>query len=369
MDNLMAAPETAPKPSGKKQIWVFLLITFGLTYSLDVVGLVLNGPITAATIGSKWGMLLGFQMLIPAASAIISLLIFRDARLTGANKWFIGYFMLFFLVSLVFLFTDYKINMPTSNPAYGPFVAVGLSQIIPAIMGMLGFILLLALNIKKSTRATLATLKLSFGHHKYYYLLFPLLYALVLVGNDLFNYVFKLNSPAANLNLATFGTMIGVGLINGITANWVFFFGEEFGWRVYLQELLIPLVGRQEGIILLGFIWGLWHAPVIAAGYNYPGHPIAGIICMVLFCISIGIFFSYAVIKTGSVWIAALLHLITNTVLPAAMFYLFAPGDVLLSFGMGIYGIMFLGILAALIFKYGKWQADPLDGLMVEKIL
>ncbi|PKM78296.1 MAG: hypothetical protein CVU90_03280 [Firmicutes bacterium HGW-Firmicutes-15] len=358
MQNLIDADKQADLESLKKQVYVFLAITFGLTYTMNFIGMAVYGPIASGTAGSKWGILLGTQMLLPAVSAIISMFIFKDERLAHANKWFLGYFMLFFLVSLVFLFVDHSITMPSNNPAYGSSVEVGLSQIIPAILGMLGLILLLILNIKKSSREQLKTLSLSWGHHKINYLVFPLLYSLLLIINILLNYLFNLNNPALTSDITTFSTMLLAGIINGISTAWVYFFGEEFGWRIYLQDRLIPLWGIKKGVLLIGVIWGLWHAPVIALGYNYPGHPVTGVITMVLFCVTTGIIFSYAVFKTGSVWIAALLHLITNTVLPAAMFYLCMPNDILLSFGMGIYGIIFMGVFAFIIFKFGKWTQD-----------
>ena len=43
--------------------------------------------------------------------------------------------------------------------------------------------------------------------------------------------------------------------------------GEEFGWRAYLQPKLIPLGGRKA-MLLMGVVWGLWHAPLIAMGHN-----------------------------------------------------------------------------------------------------
>ncbi len=364
MHNLIDSDRQVELESFKKQVFVFLAITFVLTYTMNFIGMAVYGPIASGTAGSRWGILLGTQMLLPAASAIISMFIFKDERLAHANKWFLGYFMLFFLFSLVFLFIDHSITMPSNNPAYGSSVEVGLSQIIPAILGMLGLILLIILNIKKSPREQLKTLKLSWGHHKINYLIIPLLYSLLLIGNVLLNYLFNLNNPALTADIATFSTMLLAGIINGISTTWVYFFGEEFGWRVYLQDRLIPLWGIKKGVLLIGVIWGLWHAPVIASGYNYPGHPVAGIITMVLFCITTGIIFSYAVFKTGSVWIAALLHLITNTVLPSAMYYLCMPNDILLSFGMGIYGIIFTSIFAFIILWYGKWEQEPADGFM-----
>ncbi len=46
--------------------------------------------------------------------------------------------------------------------------------------------------------------------------------------------------------------------------------GEEFGWRSYLQQRLF--VGRPLlAAIVTGVIWGCWHLPLIFAGYE--GYP------------------------------------------------------------------------------------------------
>lgn len=47
-------------------------------------------------------------------------------------------------------------------------------------------------------------------------------------------------------------------------------FGEEYGWRGFLQDELVKL-GKRHGVLLVGLIWGLWHLPVILSGiHTYP---------------------------------------------------------------------------------------------------
>ena len=58
-------------------------------------------------------------------------------------------------------------------------------------------------------------------------------------------------------------------------------FGEEYGWRGYLQSELFKL-GRVRGVLLLGVIWGAYHWPMILMGWNYPGHPLLGLLLIVL---------------------------------------------------------------------------------------
>lgn len=88
--------------------------------------------------------------------------------------------------------------------------------------------------------------------------------------------------------------------------------GEELGWRGFLLPRLVGRFGPGRGLALTGLVWGLWHAPMIALGHNYgleyPGWPWLGIFAMVLFCFFVGNFLSYATLKTGSFWPAALAH-------------------------------------------------------------
>ena len=74
------------------------------------------------------------------------------------------------------------------------------------------------------------------------------------------------------------------GLLNGITINAVFAFGEEIAWRGFLMK---EFKGKKflMAALWIGIIWGLWHAPIILNGHNYPQHPVMGVFMMVLFCL------------------------------------------------------------------------------------
>jgi uncharacterized protein len=89
--------------------------------------------------------------------------------------------------------------------------------------------------------------------------------------------------------------------------NAIFTFGEEWGWRGYLLPRLLPL-GQWPALILSGLIWGLWHAPVILLGYNYPNHPATGWLLMSVMCIVWGLLFGWTRLVTGSVWPAVIAH-------------------------------------------------------------
>ena len=86
-----------------------------------------------------------------------------------------------------------------------------------------------------------------------------------------------------------------------------FTFGEEWGWRGYLLPKLLPL-GQWPALLISGAIWGLWHAPIILLGFNYPGHPVLGVFLRTIFCTIIGIILGWTGLATGSVWPAVLGH-------------------------------------------------------------
>ena len=116
--------------------------------------------------------------------------------------------------------------------------------------------------------------------------------------------------------------MLLVGPLLGL----VIAFGEEYGWRGYLQHELIKL-GRVRGVALLGVIWGVWHWPIILMGYNYPGYPVLGVLLMTLFTAGLGVVLGYAVLKSGSVLLAAFLHALNNQVVAFILPGLHTPSD------------------------------------------
>lgn len=99
-----------------------------------------------------------------------------------------------------------------------------------------------------------------------------------------------------------------VNVLIGAFINLIPAMGEELGWRGWLLPRLLPL-GVAPAILLSGVIWGLWHAPLILLGYNYPTAPgWLGLLAMCGMCIVIGTVFSWLRIRSGSVWAPALAH-------------------------------------------------------------
>lgn len=93
-------------------------------------------------------------------------------------------------------------------------------------------------------------------------------------------------------------------------------FGEEFGWRGYMNGKLETLIGTTGTAVVGGIIWGLWHAELTVAGHNfgtdYPGYPYLGMFAMCVSCTFQGIGLMWLTKKTGSVYPAAIMHAMNN---------------------------------------------------------
>jgi membrane protease YdiL (CAAX protease family) len=138
-------------------------------------------------------------------------------------------------------------------------------------------------------------------------------------------------------------------LIVGPTINGIFGFGEEFGWRGYLLPKLMPL-GKVKAYTILGIIWGLWHAPLILLGFNYPGYPVLGILWMCALTIALGIFLNEMTLHYKSSILAGSIHGTFNGQGYGIWRQLFPTVNPLLGGVTGVVGILIFALL-------GLWTA------------
>lgn len=134
-------------------------------------------------------------------------------------------------------------------------------------------------------------------------------------------------------------------VLAGWTVNGLVALGEEYGWRGLMWEALEPL-GIVRANVLIGLAWGLWHAPLVLQGYNFPD-PLTGVPAMVLFCIALSFLLSAIREATGSVLPVAAAHGIFNALAP--MVLLVTPGtSPVLAGPLGLLGaVLLLGVGAA----------------------
>jgi membrane protease YdiL (CAAX protease family) len=338
----------------KKGVFWFLGVTFSLTWLVELIIYLrggLNGP------GAPFALQL--SMCMPAFSAILLGMFFFPQspifhkRPAGRGRWFYYFFLLYTVIMAIGVISMWLV--PTDE-------TIKIANIVTQLVMLVGLPLLIVLRFAAG-RESMARVWLSGGGRRYW-LLFGLAVVAFYVLQAALNVLFGLGKselvliPAPqgiNPDLYTVISSAGT-IVLGSVLSIVALFGEEYGWRGYLQSELFKL-GRVRGVLLLGVIWGAWHWPAILMGWNYPGYPLLGLVLMVLDCTAAGVVYSYAVLKSGSVLLAAFLHAVNNMVVPMLFREMgFMPFDRTFSFGTGIYGIATLAVIAFFILRDPIWR-------------
>ena len=335
-------------------VGAYLGLTFGLTWLLDLA-IYLRGGLQSPGIVAS----LQLQMLLPAFSAIVlGIFFFPESPIyrkkhIGQGRWFYYYFLLLTLIYavgtlVILLFPQQSI--------------IAVLAAIPLVLAFLGLFLLIVLRFTAG-RDVLARVWLAWGKGRYW-LLFGLGFVAYYVLQAVLNASFGLGGaklappavpPGLGLNVFLILAAIQSVLLAPILAI-VIAFGEEYGWRGYLQSELFKL-GRVRGVLLLGVIWGIWHWPLILMGYNYPGHPFLGMLLMALYTTGLAVVLGYAVLRSGSVLVSAYLHALNNQVVAFIAAMGFKPFDNAFSFGIGLFGIATLTLVSILILRDPIWRA------------
>ena len=169
--------------------------------------------------------------------------------------------------------------------------------------------------------------------------------------------------PAWPLALTQIGQVFLLGWLNVVPA-----FGEEWGWRGYLVPALLPL-GQPGAMLTTGVLWGLWHAPVLVLGYNYPNVPVVvSFLMMVCFCVLVGVLLSWLRLASGSVWPAVVAHAFLNASAGLSLVFGAAghPADNVSAGLLGWTGWLVLAVLILLLVLLGKLPVrvpEPTEGI------
>jgi uncharacterized protein len=171
----------------------------------------------------------------------------------------------------------------------------------------------------------------------------------------------QIEKQTATLPIHPFWLAVIQALIAGVTVNAVAGFGEELGWRGFLQKELLPL-GFWKSYVLIGLIWGIWHAPLILQGHNYPQHPVTGVFMMIVFCVLLAPIISYVRLKANSVIAAAIFHGSLNATAGLPLMVIKGGNDLL----VGVTGLAGFIVLIGVIFAFLLYNRSTAKGILHE---
>jgi len=165
-----------------------------------------------------------------------------------------------------------------------------------------------------------------------------------------------------NENFSLMTNILIAGTIQLLVApflNIFIFIGEEVGWRGFLYPYLISVYGKK-GLIYGGFIWGIWHTPMIYLyDLNFGPHHHLGLIFMIIFCILSGIILQFIYFKSRSIYSVALMHGMLN--ISGSFIFIFSVKSEYRYFvdgATGMIGITILLVIAYLCYRRFSVQED-----------
>ncbi|MDD3361930.1 MAG: type II CAAX endopeptidase family protein [Hespellia sp.] len=279
----------------KRELLIYGLVAFAVPY---VLGILMWYGYTKEIDVSVFP---NAQMLYPAAGAMLAVLLVRKKDVQIPKRFFVTYLV---LTVLAIVMSIASIFAPSDT------LWLGGVQILLIVGSILCWIFML--TEKKEKRTAYGLRAKNAKSSVFCVVLFIVLYLLrtaiaYVAGGELGTMAEVCSNPTTWITIAVLP--INFFLV------FIAFFGEEYGWRYYLQPMLQKRFGLRGGVIILGIVWGLWHLPVNFFYYS-PGSGLQSAVAQQITCITLGIFFAYAYMKTQNIWVPVILHFLNNNLVP-----------------------------------------------------
>lgn len=325
----MNEQHSAPQP--KKERLIFLLIAYGLTFLMGL-------PLAIAQRGGyNTDVFPNAQMYYPAAGVMLAYLAARRPSLPRR-------FFVFYLLNTAALVAS----------GLGAVLAPGdvwlaATNLIVVAGSALAWVFLLTERKEKRAAAGLR------WHGGVKALGFVALFILLRTAA-----VFLSMLPYGQLGeyLAYWSTpdpyLTFLLLIPNFFLSFLPFFGEEYGWRYYLQPRLQQRFGPRGGVLALGLVWAAWHLP-LNFFYYAPETGLQSFASQIITCVVMAVFFGWAYMKTQNIWVPVLLHCFNNSLILVYSGTAVVSNQTVTWFDilvqLIVYGVIFLPFLASGVFR------------------
>ena len=291
MENIMESKRNKVK----KQVIIFAGVAFALPYVLGILmGISYSKGIDVSVFPLA-------QMFYPAAGAILAALVTRKEDPLIPRRFFIGFLV---LTLLMMFLTVASVIVPAINWNI-------ISQFVITIASAGAWLLLFT---EKKDKRTAYGLR---GGRWKVTIFIVLLYLILYFGRTVIMYLLSgeiqtmveiMKNPVTWVVLIT----LPINYFLIFTA----FLGEEYGWRYFLQPILQKKFGMVKGIFIVGIVWGIWHLPINFFYYTSPSVGFISLSGQLITCITLGIFYGWAYLKTDNIWTVVILHFMNNNLIP-----------------------------------------------------
>ncbi len=215
----------------KREVNNFLLINFGLIAFIAIFIFIANTRPNGSVFISNFA---GLFMYIPAFSGIVVL---RRISKYEFNLKVDKFFKVFEVITILRIAVSIAEVFIIGN--------IIISAVIDTIVSLY-LVILVFMN-----KSEFEILNLNLGKNFKKVLLVISLFALIVVVSDIPSF---LSIKGEGIDIGNNIFLAFIALVSNIFFGFSLFFGEEFGWRYFLQPRLQKLYGKRYGVIILGLI-------------------------------------------------------------------------------------------------------------------
>lgn len=275
----------------KREIKYFLLVNFGLIAFISIFLFISTSKPEGSVFIANFA---GLFMYIPAFSVIVVLKKVANSEFNPKVEKFFKFFAIVTIVRLVVAILDALVFKNIIN-----------SSVIDTCVSLylLGVVLFNGSEVEE--------INLSLNKNLKKVLIVVAIFLAILIIKIVASVILD---DSSTVHMESIIPSIITGLIMNFLFGFNLFFGEEFGWRYFLQPRLQMIYGKKCGVLILGFIWGIWHLPLCFTLYS-PKTPILCVLVHVTYCMLLGVFLGYAYMKTENIWAPILIHLVNNSII------------------------------------------------------
>ncbi|MBE6034135.1 MAG: CPBP family intramembrane metalloprotease [Clostridiales bacterium] len=278
------------KSIATRQLIIFLSVTFGMTV---IMGILMSYGYYC---GADVSLFATAQMFYPALGVIIAILATRNQKSVPES-----FFIIFLCMATGMVIV--AIGSVALPQIFGATISPQIMLVLSGVAGMM-------IIAQDEKIAKVYGLKGgSFKASIFVFVLFIAVYFII----TFISYAIEGEADSFIKILRKSSTWFGtISLIPAFFFFFLPYFGEEYGWRFYLQPVLQKKLGERKGIIALGIIWGVWHLPLCFFYYSTPMGGVMALLNQIITCVFLGTFLAYAYMKTGSIWAVCFLHFVNN---------------------------------------------------------
>lgn len=281
---------------------LFLVITYGIPYIMGVF--MAYGYFT----GKDLTLFAAVQMLCPAAGVIMAIVTGENNKSLIPWRFFTTYIVITVIGIVCAIMSVFVLNKELNT--------------LFNIMSVIGsIILLLVLVIEDDTKLKAYGL---LGRSWKKILPISILFGLLCLTRTIIYFLDNRLIVLAQELFSLDKMLQFIFLILNFWLSFVLFFGEEYGWRYYLQPLVQKRFGAIKATFIIGFMWGIWHLPLNLFYYNTLDDGLLSVTLQIINITISGIFFAYFYMKTKNIWCPIILHYLNNSL---ASFYPSASTD------------------------------------------